>query len=282
MRRPRVPGGDELVEAQLLERVADGRQLGGAQLDQRLALADQRERLVEARLAGVQAADDLLDARRRRLVAELLARRLGSAPGRVRRSSCASVAGERAVGEPQPQLAGLARGCGASTSGSPCGDCDEHVAALERALRVVAGERERELRSSSRGRRSRQSSSAEAALRSSTTRAALGQLPLGLDAPARAGADLAQLLVQARALALEVRGGRARERREQARARRAPAAQRWRRVRRASARGALAQRCCASCGACARSPRRRPPRRRGSGVEQLTAATSSSSVRSVW
>ena len=56
---------DELVEPQLLERGADRGQLAGALLDQALALADQRERLVEARLAGVQPADDLLDARGR-------------------------------------------------------------------------------------------------------------------------------------------------------------------------------------------------------------------------
>ena len=59
---------DQLVEAQLLQRVADGAQLARAQLDQRLALPDQLERLVQAGLAGVQAADDLLDARRGGLV----------------------------------------------------------------------------------------------------------------------------------------------------------------------------------------------------------------------
>src|SRR5271154_1598101 len=59
---------DELVQAQLLERAADRRELTRAQLDQSLALADERERLVEARLAGVQPPDDLLDACGRRLI----------------------------------------------------------------------------------------------------------------------------------------------------------------------------------------------------------------------
>src|SRR6266851_4810414 len=70
---------DELVEPELLERVADGAQLARAQLDQGLALADEREGLVEAGLAGVQAADDLLDASRRRLVGL----RLGGLPARL-------------------------------------------------------------------------------------------------------------------------------------------------------------------------------------------------------
>src|SRR5258708_19836949 len=70
---------DQLVEAELLERVADRAELARAQLDQGLALADEREGLAQARLAGVQPADDLLDASCRRLVAlrlgRLLARR---------------------------------------------------------------------------------------------------------------------------------------------------------------------------------------------------------------
>src|SRR5208282_5112785 len=70
------------------ERVADGLELLRAQLDQRLALAHQLECLVQRSLAGVQAADDLLDPRRRRLIAlRRLAHRWtlmggGSWPGR--------------------------------------------------------------------------------------------------------------------------------------------------------------------------------------------------------
>src|SRR5712691_4792945 len=70
---------DQLVEAELLERVADSAELARAQLDQGLALADERERLAEACLAGVQAADDLLHASRRRLVALRLSRLAGVA-----------------------------------------------------------------------------------------------------------------------------------------------------------------------------------------------------------
>ena len=55
---------DELVQAQLLQGAADRVELARAPLDQRLALAHQLERLAQARLARVQAADDLLDARR--------------------------------------------------------------------------------------------------------------------------------------------------------------------------------------------------------------------------
>jgi hypothetical protein len=53
---------DHLVEAQLLEAVRDGVEFAGAELDEALALLAQLERLAEARLAGVEAADDLLDA----------------------------------------------------------------------------------------------------------------------------------------------------------------------------------------------------------------------------
>ena len=66
-----LQAADQLVEAQLLQGVPDGRQLAGAQLDQGLALAEQGERLVEARLAGVQAPDDLLDPGAGLLVGEL-------------------------------------------------------------------------------------------------------------------------------------------------------------------------------------------------------------------
>src|SRR3954469_23134982 len=60
--------GDEVLEAQLLEPPADLVELGGAELDQVAALADQVERLAQAGLAGVQAPDDRLEARGRGLV----------------------------------------------------------------------------------------------------------------------------------------------------------------------------------------------------------------------
>ena len=61
---------DELVEAQLLEPAADRVELGGAELDEPAALAHEVERLAQAGLAGVQALDDLLQARGGRLVGQ--------------------------------------------------------------------------------------------------------------------------------------------------------------------------------------------------------------------
>src|SRR6185312_15033237 len=46
-----LEAADQLVESQLLERSSDRAELAGAQLDQRLALAYELERLVQARLA---------------------------------------------------------------------------------------------------------------------------------------------------------------------------------------------------------------------------------------
>ena len=60
----------EVAEVQLLEALADGLELCGAQLDERAALAAQLERLAQPGLAGVQALDDLLQARRGVLVAQ--------------------------------------------------------------------------------------------------------------------------------------------------------------------------------------------------------------------
>src|SRR6476661_1481445 len=67
----RLEAGDQLVEAQLFEAAADGVELGGAELDELPALLDEVERLAQAGLARVQAADDLLQARGRRLVGAL-------------------------------------------------------------------------------------------------------------------------------------------------------------------------------------------------------------------
>src|SRR6185312_1309350 len=66
---------DELVELELLQRAPDRRELPRALLDQRLALGDQRERLLQARLARVQPPDDLFDPSRGLLVGEPLGRR---------------------------------------------------------------------------------------------------------------------------------------------------------------------------------------------------------------
>src|SRR5450759_5718478 len=63
---------DQLVQPKLLQRVSHHRELVRAQLDQRLALADELQRLVEARLARVQAPDDLLDPCGGRLVGQPL------------------------------------------------------------------------------------------------------------------------------------------------------------------------------------------------------------------
>src|SRR5437870_7820094 len=60
---------DQLVEPQLLERARYRRQLARALLDQGLALADQLQGLVEARVARVEPLDDRFNARRRLLVA---------------------------------------------------------------------------------------------------------------------------------------------------------------------------------------------------------------------
>src|SRR5215213_11210900 len=56
-RRLLLQAGDELLEAQLLEALADRLELGGAELDQAAALPDEVERLAQPGLAGVQALD---------------------------------------------------------------------------------------------------------------------------------------------------------------------------------------------------------------------------------
>ena len=76
--RPGLEPRHELAELQLLQPLADGLELGRAALDERAALAAQLERLAQPRLAGVQALDDLLQARGRRLVGQRLGeQRLG-------------------------------------------------------------------------------------------------------------------------------------------------------------------------------------------------------------
>src|SRR3954451_9168836 len=53
--------GDQLVEAQLLQPLADCLQLARGELDQALALGAELERLAQARLVRVEPADDLLE-----------------------------------------------------------------------------------------------------------------------------------------------------------------------------------------------------------------------------
>ena len=144
-----------------------GLQLAGAQLDQRLALADELERLVEAGLARVQAADDLLDARGRGLIGLRLACRGGlwlACRGGLRlgcrgglglacRGGLRSVpAGDRSWFD-DPARERCRRQSAAShlvlaPGGVRGGDrlagagLHERVSTLERALRVVCGEGE--------------------------------------------------------------------------------------------------------------------------------------------
>ena len=239
-------------------------ELARAQLDQRLALADQLERLVEARLAGVQAADDLLDARRGGLVGQRL-RRLASRRHRRLAHGSRILAGTASVGEAQRAARSAARAARGRGERLAVARLDERVAALERALRVVAGEREREpLRARAAGARGSRAARRRPCASSTSARCAC-QAPLGLEPPARAGADLAQLLVQARALALDVRG-RARARARASSARRAEHARRSaaRGSRRRTARRAPAAR----AGACVQST----PHGRLGGVRRRRAA----------
>src|SRR5215208_3214229 len=61
---------DELVEPQLLEALADGFELGRAELDQPAAFLAELEGLPQAGLARVEPPDDRLDPRAGRLVGE--------------------------------------------------------------------------------------------------------------------------------------------------------------------------------------------------------------------
>ena len=256
----------------------------GAELDEPAALLAEGEDLAQPGLAGVQALDDLLDARERGLV------------GRARLSVIARpprCGRDAPVGEAQGDVARGARRLGGRHE-LAARILHQRVAALERALRVVGVER-RGAGGRARGRggwwpsraaRSRsaaapssalppraRSSAATSALRSSTSSARRASARSSRDAPPRGGAHLAQVLVQARALARDVLA--------RARATCAPGA-----VPGPRRRG----------GRAPRGGRRRPrPAPRASpmcsgtavsaawvGVEQQTAATSSSSVRSVW
>src|SRR5829696_1283055 len=62
--------GDQFVEAELLEALGDGVELAGAELDEAPALLAELERLAQAGLARVEAADDVLDAGAGGLVGE--------------------------------------------------------------------------------------------------------------------------------------------------------------------------------------------------------------------
>ena len=188
------------------------------------------------------------------------------------------------------------RAASALVTGAPARVLHQRVAALQRPLRVVRGERQAQplerraraarraaaaLRSSAAGvgvaRACRAARSADAGRRGLALQRAARRVPSArcsaASAAARARAQLAQLLVQARAVAGDVVGRRAREPRERARALddRAPAlALQPRGERRAArARAAAQSTGTAASAACV-------------GVEQATAATSSISVRSAW
>src|SRR6202035_243550 len=143
-----------------------------AQLDQGLALADERERLAEAGLARVQAADDLLDASSRRLVGLRLSRLLAGwlVSWLVRLPRIAYRSRILAPSTPSANLSctsSFSRAPAAVTIGSPprgctstyprsrvpCGGCPASASGS---------------RCSSRAPRSRQSSSDAAVLRAST------------------------------------------------------------------------------------------------------------------
>ena len=80
--RPGLEPGDQLVQAQLLQASTDRLELRRAELDEPAALLAELERLAQARLAGVEPADDGLDARAGGLVGERGDRRTGRTRGR--------------------------------------------------------------------------------------------------------------------------------------------------------------------------------------------------------
>ena len=197
---------DELVEAQLLEALADRVELGGAQLDQRRpswhsssvsrrpASPESRRRMIASRRARrvlVGAAASVIG----------LARAGGSAPTAPSSKRSADAPAARAAAAEVTRLAG--------------GVLDERVAALQRALRVVRGERQREPLQplARRARRRRRAPCDRARARAVRCRA---RSPASRR-PARR-AQLAQVLVQPRPLAGDVLGRRARQPRERLRA----------------------------------------------------------------
>ena len=208
----------------------------------------------------------------------------GSSPGGSERSRSASPAdGDGAV----VQADGHAVGYGPrrrSVTGLAVRALDERVAALERALRVVRGEREREpLDALARRRRARAGTAPRRRRSAPRPRARRRRVPRGGPRPApptarercqQARSHLAQLLVQPHAVALDV-GGRARATAARARA---PASSTARRPCASQPRGRAAQ----PLARARRSGAATAASAACVGVEQETAATSSISVRSVW
>src|SRR5581483_5424055 len=90
------------------------------------------------------------------------------------------------------------------------GGAGEDVTALQGALRVVAGEREREALELARASLAA-FSERRVRLAGDDQSPGRGGGALVREPPPRAGADLPKLLVQARALTLQMRGRRARE-----------------------------------------------------------------------
>src|SRR6185312_5382396 len=123
MQRPRSAGarlgrrplglqaGDELLEAQLLEPLTDRLELVGAVLDQVAALLDEIERLAQAGVAGVEAADDLLDPGDGLLIGGLCVQPVNSSSTRA-----ASTPSWK-----RSRTSNASRAAAAEPSGSPCG-----------------------------------------------------------------------------------------------------------------------------------------------------------------
>ena len=263
---------DELVQAQLLEALADRLELGRAELDEPAALA--HESSVSRRPASPES--------RRRMISSIRAR--GGLVGQVRRRSSVRSGdpGDRGGRARLPSAKRTASVAGARARAPAAGDrlaggvLDQRVAALERAL---AG----------RGRRARARSALERRAARSRTPAPAAARGLALEheraapraararratPPARARAHLAQLLVQARARWRATCSAGARESRASA----ARALERPRGGRGARSRAARRAQRRARLGAVDGTAASAA----WVGVEQLTAATSSISVRSVW
>ena len=233
---------------------------------------DQLERLAQPGLAGVQPPDDLLDARGRGLVGAgwRPARRSWRRPvldGRIRRRPSA----KRSAHAPRRRAPRAAL-----VTSSPARVLDERVAA-RRACAAGRARRARARSRSSSPRRARPRADARGRAPCATARqrAALGPArSLARRRAARAARISRSCWCRRAALAGDVLGGRARQRGERARPVERPRG------------GRAPSQAAAPRAAAPRAPRRSRSGTAASaacvGVEQLTAATSSSSVRSVW
>ena len=272
--RPLLQARDELVEAQLLQPAADGVQLAGAELDEPAALLAEVERLAQAGLAGVQALDDLLEPRGGGLVA---LRGGAHAPSSGSSSPCRSARSTSPSPKKQPDVAERPRPAGRCVTIAARAVVDDRVAARDACARGRGRPARR------RGCRARRAARAvlgrrpaAPTLRREHERARARRARASVDAPRRrgAGAQLAQPLVQ------RGRGGARRAGRARATARRGGG--RGRRPRGARGPPAAAARRASACARLAADGSGTADSAACVGVEQLTAATSSISVRSVW